>query len=70
MLNETISAGLNNPDCAFFVGSFTGSFLSFKYLIIVILLYFGFKLLDAFIVEPSIAKFKKYLHKKTGDKNE
>ena len=63
MLNETIQAGLNNPDCAFFVGSWTGSFLSFKYLIAVFVIYGVMKALGRLALEPLIAyvktKFKK-----------
>jgi hypothetical protein len=67
MLNETIAAGLNDPNCAFFVGSFTGNFLSFKYLLVVILLFFLFKLLDGLVAEPLLKKFKAKFSKEGKD---
>jgi hypothetical protein len=60
MLNETIAAGLNDPNCAFFVGTFTGSSLSLKYLFIVVIGYLLFKTLDI-LLEPFVTKIKNKL---------
>lgn len=68
MLNETIAAGLNDPNCAFFVGSFTGSFLSLKYLLIVLFMYVLIKGLDKLAVDPIIERIKNW--RKGGKKDE
>ena len=64
MLNETIMNGLNNPDCAFFVGTWTGSFLSFKYLIAVFVIFAVMKVLDRLALEPLITRIKNKFAKK------
>ena len=45
-LGETITAGMNNPDCAFYVGMVTGQASAGQFIFKIALVYFGFKLLD------------------------
>ena len=58
MLNNTIYAGLNNPECAFFVGQWFGAFtmgkLVFAYLGLLLL----YKFIDKLAIEPLINKLK------------
>jgi len=58
-INNTI-AGLNNPDCAFYVGAMAGQ-MGIAYLIIrVMIIYFGIKLLEK-LTFVGIPKFYKWL---------
>jgi len=58
-INTTI-AGLNNPDCAFYVGAMAGQ-MSTAYLIIKIaFIYYGLKLLDKLLF-VGVPKFYKWI---------
>lgn len=58
MLNNTIAAGLNNPECAFFVGNTLGSLLIYMWVILVILSYFVFKMLYKLVLKSTDKQVK------------
>ena len=62
-LAETIRLGLNNPECAFFVGSFMGNMSTGRTIVFLGLIYFGFKFIDKFIFSQ-IPKLWKWMKKK------
>ena len=51
---DIITTGLNNPDCAFFTGTFLGSIMIWKYFIVIAGLYIIMKFIDKLAVEPII----------------
>lgn len=57
-LTEIITAGLNNPECAFYVGAFTGQFMALRYLIVVLIIFFVFKIIEKLAFEPFISWVK------------
>jgi len=57
-LNQTIALGLNNPDCGFFVGHFTGSMYSLEFFIGVAIVWWLFRAADKLVLEPIINKIK------------
>ena len=65
-VNSTI-AGFNNPDCAFFVGSFAGSILTYMTIFRIALVYFGLRLLDK-IIFSGIPKLYKFIKNRKGEK--
>lgn len=66
MLNETIAAGLNNPECSFYVGAFLGQAMFGKLLIYAGVIYIIVKSLDKLAIEPFIAWVKKKFFKSDG----
>ena len=64
-LAETIRTGMNNPECAFFVGQTLGVAQSGNLILKVALVYFGFRLLDR-IVFTEIPKIYKKMKEKNG----
>lgn len=58
-LAEIITTGMNNPECAFFVGSFFGSAFIIKIALIVSAIGFLYKAADNFIVEPLFTYIKR-----------
>jgi len=56
MDNETLGTilikGINNPDCSFFVGTWLGAFMTFRLIVIIIIGFFIFKLIDQLIINP------------------
>lgn len=58
-LADVISAGMQNPDCAFFTGAFMGQWLAVKYLVIIWLIYVVFKFIDKLAVEPLMSWIEK-----------
>lgn len=52
MLTETVAAGLNNPECAFFVGSFIGGYMAIVWLLYMLAAFALFKLIDKLALEP------------------
>lgn len=46
---DIVVNGLNNPDCAFFVGQTFGYVLATRLVVMVGVIYFGFKLLDKIV---------------------
>ena len=72
MLADTINNGLNNPDCAFFVGTFFGQAITIKLILVGIAMYFIFKVVDTFAFEPTMKWIKqevgKFVHKKPNKK--
>lgn len=63
-LSATIEAGLNNPDCAFFVGSFFGTAYIVKLMLYIACIYWVIKAVDKLALEPVIdyikRKFKRW----------
>lgn len=58
MLNDTIINGINNPDCAYFVGMTVGSASLFGKLFLLMAVFTLFKFVEKLAVEPIIAKIK------------
>ena len=58
-LTEIITTGMNNPDCAFFVGSFYGQVMTMKGIITLMGLLLIFKILDKLVIEPCLEWIKK-----------
>ena len=50
---DTIRTGLNNPDCAFYVGQWFGMWLALKFFIFFAVAYYLFRLLDKVMLEPA-----------------
>lgn len=65
---ENIVKGINNPDCAFFVGTTTGTFFTSALIIKIILasalIWFGFRILAEKIISPLIDYIAKKINKK------
>ena len=64
MLNETIMNGLNNPECAFYVGSFLGGLLAVKWVIVALIFIYVSKVIDKLAFEPFLNWIKKKIYKK------
>ena len=60
-LTETITAGMNNPECAFFVGEFTGRMGAVSTIMYVFLMFAVFKFLDKLAFDPFMNWIKKKL---------
>jgi len=58
-LSETILNGLNNPECAFYVGQTIGYSSAGQLMLKIGLIYFGFKFLDKFVFEKIPIWYKK-----------
>jgi len=58
-LTDTINLGLNNSDCGFFVGYFTGNMNSIELLITIGILWYVFKAIDKLAFDPLMKKVKK-----------
>lgn len=53
-LNEIIKKGMDNPDCAFFVGSYLGNISAYQKILLLALIYFMFKVANNLVVDPII----------------
>ena len=51
-LTETLMRGMNNPDCSFFVGAFTGRLLTAQTIGAIILISMFYKGLEIFVFTP------------------
>ena len=69
VLSEIITTGMNNPECSFFVGTFMGQIVSFKYVLFVAFVYLGTKIVDKLCLEPLISKIKNKIKNRHGTKN-
>ena len=58
MLNETIMTGLNNPDCAFYVGAFAGQMFVVRWLFFLLIVYVLLKAVDKLALEPLLKYLK------------
>lgn len=67
-LSSIISTGLNNPECAFFVGQMFGQYTSLKILLGMAGFIMVYKLVDNLALIPLMEKIKS-LWKKRGGKN-
>ena len=61
-LAETISLGVNNPECAFFVGTYMGQYITAKLFMFAILVYVALKFIERLALDPLI----KYIKNKWG----
>lgn len=61
---DSIVAGMNNPECSFWVGASLGNWLSFRYLIAILLFFIIWKALDKLCLEPGINWIKNKMVKK------
>lgn len=59
-LVETISKGLNNPDCAFYVGQSLGYGQAGSLIFRVALIYFGLRLVDKLVFVGIPRLYRKY----------
>jgi len=68
MVNETLATtlikGINNPDCSFFVGSWLGAFFTFRIIVIVIIAFFIFKVIDSLIINPILSYLNQLIKSK------
>jgi len=62
-LTEIIQKGMNNPECAFYVGSFFGNLMAFKWLVTILAIGFIYKAIDKLAWSPLIEWIKKKLYK-------
>ena len=62
-LTDIITTGMNNPDCSFFVGSFTGQWLGLRYIVVLVLLYLLLRIAEKLAIEPLIDWLKKRFKK-------
>jgi hypothetical protein len=53
-LSVIINSGMNNPEGSFFVGTFFGQYITFRLILLLILIYFVFKVVDNFAFTPLI----------------
>ena len=60
---QTIITGMNNPECAFFVGQVTGQNEAVRMLAIVLLAAFIFKLVNKAVIDPIIEWVKQKVKK-------
>ena len=65
-LVDTIQLGLNNPECAFFVGSYMGFAWGAKLLFLGYLMYIGSRVVDKLALTPLLNWAKKQIYKKKG----
>jgi len=63
-LADTISAGIHNPDCAFFVGHMTGSYGAVSNLFCLLALFLVYKLIDKLAWTPLLDWIKLKIYKK------
>ena len=64
-LAETITAGVNNPECAFFVGHWMGEFMTTRLVFFLLLILFVAKLFEQMLFLPTIEWIKgKVFHEK------
>lgn len=66
--SEILVAGLNNPDCSFWVGTFIGQITTVKLIFVLGGLMLLYKLIDKMfnyiVIEPILTKFTNYVNKK------
>ena len=48
-ITDVIMTGMNNPDCAFYVGAFAGNITTGGLIFRIALIYFGMKLIDKIV---------------------
>ena len=58
-LNDTIINGMNNPDCAFFVGQTMGQADLLGKIVVLMLVFTAYEFAKKLVVEPLIQKIKK-----------
>lgn len=63
-LGDIIQAGMNNPDCSFFVGQMVGQSLTIKSLLLIALIGFLYKAIDKLAWSPVLDYIKKRLYKR------
>jgi len=63
-LSQIMNAGMNNPDCSFWVGMSFGQISGMKLVFAFIIGGLLWKALDTLLLEPGIAYIKSKLHNK------
>lgn len=63
-LSEIIINGMNNKDCAFFVGTYLGQLTTIRIIIFAGVFYIITKVIDKLALNPFIEFIKKKLYKK------
>jgi len=63
VLTETIQTGLNNPECAFFVGKMAGEAMIFNLMAALAIFGFLYKAVDKLAFEPAVAWLKKKIYR-------
>lgn len=66
-LNDTIINGMNNPDCAFFVGQTMGQADLLGKLVVLLLFFTFYEFAKKLVIEPFIERIKKFF-KRGSDK--
>ena len=61
--SEMITAGMNNPDCAFWVGSTMGPMHQMN-ILYVLLAFLAYKFLAVSVIEPQAEKLKQWIKKR------
>lgn len=51
---DTILKGMNNPDCAFYVGKWLGGYESIRIVIVILILLLIYKAIDKLAFEPML----------------
>lgn len=60
---EIVLKGMNNPDCSFFVGNFTGQFMTMNWIITILIIYAILKVVDKLAFTPLIDWIKSKIYK-------
>lgn len=63
-LADTLIIGMNNPDCAFYVGAVTASFLVLKIIFSLVLAYLALRILEKLIFTPLLNWIARKIYKK------
>lgn len=64
-LVDTMKTGLNNPDCAFYVGQSVGMATTGSIIVKVTVIYFGVKLIDKILFTGIPTIYKKFKARRT-----
>lgn len=63
-IGDTLIKAINNPDCSIFVGGFMGAYMTFRIIVLVVLAFFIFKLIDSLIINPILGLLNKLIRRK------
>ena len=63
-LGEIIKAGLNDPNCAFFVGNFLGMAIALRWIVVLVFIYWIFSAANKLAFEPFIGWVKNKIYNK------
>lgn len=60
--SENLMAGLNNPECSFFVGATVGQYLTLRIIFALVGIYIITKILDKLVLNPLLAWIYKKIY--------